>query len=72
VAEWDEAASAYRTTLAVKLGVVAVSGAAAAVHARARTPTGLAVFGVLSAGAAVAAVLFGVLLGTHVETGHVS
>ena len=36
----------YQTTLVVKLIVVAISGVAAALHAQARSPAGLAVFGV--------------------------
>ncbi|HYU02816.1 MAG TPA: CopD family protein, partial [Jatrophihabitantaceae bacterium] len=40
--------SSYGTTLIVKLVVVAVSGFAAALHARARSGAGLAAFGALS------------------------
>jgi len=42
--------------------VVAVSGVAAALHARARSPAGLAVFGALTGISALAAVFLGVLL----------
>ncbi|HYV59815.1 MAG TPA: CopD family protein [Acidimicrobiia bacterium] len=54
--------SAYGTTLIVKLAVVAASGLAAALHARARTAAPLAVFGALSALAALGALFLGVLL----------
>lgn len=62
VAVRDEIAGSYRTTLIVKLVLVLVSGAAAALHARARTSRGLAVFGALTGLAALAALFFGVLL----------
>jgi putative copper export protein len=60
---WSDADAEFRTTLIVKLAVVATSGITAYVHQRARTPALLAIFGALSAVTAVAAVLFGVLLG---------
>jgi hypothetical protein len=44
VAERDKVTGEYRTTLVVKIVVVAVSGATAALHARSRSRTGLAVF----------------------------
>lgn len=56
-------AGPYRTTLIVKLAVVAVSGVTAFAHMRARTRTGLAVFGALTGVTAVAALLLGVMLG---------
>ena len=52
----------YRTTLIVKLVVVAISGVAALLHARARTPAGQAVFGALTGLSALAALFLGVLL----------
>jgi hypothetical protein len=52
----------YRTTLIVKLAVVAVSGFAAALHIRSRTARGRAIFGALTAISALAALLLGVLL----------
>jgi putative copper export protein len=55
--------SSYGTTLIVKLGVVAASGLAAALHARAKSTPGLAVFGALSGLAALGALFLGVLLG---------
>jgi putative copper export protein len=52
----------YETTLMVKLIVVASSGITAALHARARTPAGLAVFGALTGLSALGALFLGVLL----------
>ncbi len=52
----------YQTTLIAKLAVVAVSGLTAALHARARSPAGLAVFGALTGVSALAALFLGVLL----------
>jgi putative copper export protein len=55
----------YQITLIVKLVVVAISGAAAALHARAGSTgnrTGLAVFGALTGISALAALFLGVLL----------
>lgn len=53
---------AYRTTLVVKLVVVAISGLTAFLHARARSTAGLAVFGALTGVSALAALFLGVLL----------
>jgi putative copper export protein len=58
--DWN---SQYGRTLMVKLAMVAASGASAFTHARARSRTGLAVFGALSGLTALAAVFFGVQLG---------
>ena len=52
----------YRTTLIVKLAVVAVSGVAAALHIRSRTARSRAVFGALTGLSALAALFLGVLL----------
>ncbi len=52
----------YETTLVVKLVVVAVSGVTAALHARARSTAGLAVFGTLTGLSALAALFLGILL----------
>ena len=52
----------YRTTLIVKLVVVAISGVAALLHARARTPAGQAAVGALTGLSALAALFLGVLL----------
>jgi putative copper export protein len=54
--------ASYRTTLIVKLVVVAVSGVAAALHIRSRTARDRAVFGTLTAISAPAALFLGVLL----------
>jgi putative copper export protein len=52
----------YRTTLIVKIAVVAVSGITAFLHARARSRAGLAVFGALTGLSALAALFLGVML----------
>ena len=52
----------YETTLVVKLIAVALSGISAALHARARSRAGLAVFGALTGLSALAALFLGVLL----------
>ncbi len=52
----------YRTTLIVKLVVVAISGVTAALHIRSRTPRGRAVLGALTGISALAALFLGVLL----------
>ncbi len=54
--------ASYRVTLIVKLIVVGVSGITAALHARARSTMGLAVFGALTGASALAALFLGVLL----------
>jgi putative copper export protein len=54
--------SSYGTTLIVKLAVVAASGVAAGLHARARSGAGLAAFGALSGLTALGALFLGVLL----------
>jgi putative copper export protein len=54
--------SDYRTTLTVKLVVVAISGVTAALHIRSRTARGRAVFGALTGLSALAALFLGVLL----------
>ena len=52
----------YETTLVVKLVVVVISGATAALHARARGAAGRAVFGALTGLSALAALFLGILL----------
>ena len=52
----------YRTTLIVKLVVVAISGVTAALHIRSRTARSRAVFGALTGLSALAALFLGVLL----------
>ena len=53
---------AYRTTLIVKLVVVAASGLTAWLHTRAQSRAGLAVFGALTGLTALLALFLGVLL----------
>ena len=52
----------YETTLVVKLIVVAISGVTAALHARARKPAWVAVFGALTGLSALAALFLGIML----------
>ena len=52
----------YETTLVVKLIVVVISGVTAALHARARDPRWIAVFGALTGLSALAALFLGILL----------
>jgi putative copper export protein len=54
--------SGYRTTLVVKLVVVAVSGVTAVLHARATSRPALAVFGALTGLSALGALFLGMLL----------
>ena len=61
LAEGDRG-SAYRTTLIVKLVLVAASGLTAFLHARARGRTALAVFGALTGLTALGALFVGVVL----------
>jgi putative copper export protein len=53
----------YEVTLWVKLAAVAVSGLTAWLHARAKSPAGLAVFGALTGFSALAALFLGIMLG---------
>ena len=55
---------AYRVTLLVKVVVVALSGLAAALHARARSRAALALWGALSGLSALGALFLGALLGS--------
>ena len=52
----------YETTPVVKLIVVVISGVTAALHARARNPRWIAVFGALTGLSALAALFLGILL----------
>ncbi len=61
-AEHDQVHGAYRTTLIVKLVVVAASGLTALAHARPRNRTALAVYGALTGLTALVALFLGVLL----------
>ncbi|SDG35038.1 hypothetical protein SAMN05421505_103291 [Sinosporangium album] len=58
-----DTAPEYRTTLFVKLGVVALSGATAFLHTRAKTKGATAALGSLSGVFALAALFLGVTLG---------
>jgi putative copper export protein len=61
-AESDHNHGRYRTTLSIKLVVVAISGITAAAHARARDRKSMAVFGALTGLSALLALFLGVLL----------
>ena len=61
VAEGDRGA-AYRTTLMIKLTVVAASGITAFLHARATSRRGMVVFGALTGLTALLALLLGIVL----------
>ena len=52
----------YRTTLSVKLGVVALSGVSAAAHAVSKSTAALAVWGTLTGLSALAALFLGIML----------
>jgi putative copper export protein len=58
----SQVTGSYEATLVAKLIVVAISGVTAALHARARSTAGLAVFGALTGVSALAALFLGVLL----------
>ena len=62
VAVRSQITGSYETTLVVKLIVVVISGITAALHARARSPAGLAIFGALTGVSALAALFLGILL----------
>jgi putative copper export protein len=62
VAAVHDDSGSYRTTLIVKLIVVAASGVTAFLHTRAKTKTGLAVFGALTGLTALGALFLGILL----------
>ena len=62
IAVRSQISGGYQATLVVKLIVVAISGVSAALHARARSTPGLAVFGALTGLSALAALFLGVLL----------
>jgi putative copper export protein len=62
IAVRSQVTGSYETTLIVKLILVAVSGLTAALHARARTAAGLAVFGSLTGISALAALFVGIML----------
>jgi len=62
VAVRSQISGSYAVTLWVKLAVVAISGVTAALHARARSKTGLAVFGALTGISALGALFLGIVL----------
>ena len=62
IAVRSQISGSYETTLVVKLVAAAVSGVTAALHARARSAAGLAVFGALTGISALAAPCPGILL----------
>jgi putative copper export protein len=62
IAVRSQITGSYETTLIVKLVVVAISGVTAALHARARSTAGLAIFGALTGISALAALFLGILL----------
>src|SRR6478672_1738537 len=62
IAAEGDRGGAYRTTLTVKLVVVAASGVTAFLHARATSRRGMAVYGALTGLTALAALLLGIML----------
>jgi putative copper export protein len=62
VAVRSEVTGSYETTLIIKLIVVVISGVTAALHTRATSTTGLAVFGALTGISALAALFLGIVL----------
>ncbi len=62
IAAADPMSASYRTTLIVKLIVVAASGISAVAHSRSRSTVGLAVWGALTGLTALSALFLGVLL----------
>jgi putative copper export protein len=62
IAVRSQITGSYEATLVVKLIVVLISGVTAALHARARSTTGRAVFGALAGLSALAALFLGILL----------
>jgi putative copper export protein len=63
-AESDEMNGSYRTTVIVKLAVVAVSGLTAYLHTRSTSPRSIAVYGAVSGLSALTALFLGVMLGS--------
>lgn len=61
-AESDQVRGSYRTTLIVKLVLVALSGISAYAHTRATGTKGLAIFGALTGLSALGALFVGILL----------
>jgi hypothetical protein len=64
VAESDKQSDpGYQPTLGIKMALVLLSGVSAFLHTRAKSKSGLAVWGALAALSALGATLFGVLAG---------
>src|SRR5215469_303935 len=62
IAVRSQISGSYQATLIVKLIVVAISGVTAALHSRARSTAGQAVFGTLTGISALAALFIGIML----------
>lgn len=62
IAVRSQISGSYEATLVLKLIVVLISGVTAALHARARSTTTLAIFGALTGVSALAALFLGILL----------
>jgi putative copper export protein len=62
IAESGKVSGSYQLVLTIKMIVVAISGVTAWLHARARTPRGIAVFGALTGLSALAALFLGIVL----------
>ncbi len=62
IAVWSQITGSYEITLVVKLIVVAISGVTAALHARAGSTAGRAIFGALTGVSALAALFLGIVL----------
>ena len=54
--------SAWKVVLGVKIGVVLLAGVAVVLHQRAKSPTGLAVWGAVAGVSSLAALVLGVVL----------
>ena len=61
-AERSKVNGSYETTLIIKLIVVVISGVTAALHTRAKSAAGLAVFGALTGVSALVALFLGIML----------
>jgi len=62
IAVRSQITGSYEITLVVKLIVVAISGVTAALHARAGSAAGRAIFGALTGVSALAALFLGIVL----------
>ena len=59
---WSEQSAAWKAVLIAKIVVVALAGVGAFLHARAKTPAGLAAWGSIAGLASVGALFLGILL----------